>query len=82
LNRHRLSQDWQNLYHHPVYLLETFVDAERYLGICNKAGNWLCVGQTTGLGKLSKSRQPLLYKKAVHVYPLTKNFLRELCRDA
>ena len=26
LNRHRLSQDWQNLYHHPVYLLETFVD--------------------------------------------------------
>ena len=30
LNRHFLSQDWQNLYHHPVYLLETFVDTERY----------------------------------------------------
>ncbi len=82
LNRHRLSQDWQNLYHHPVYLLETFVDTERYLGTCYKADNWLCVGQTTGQGKLSKSRQPLLSKKAVYVYPLTKNFRRELCHDA
>jgi len=82
LNRHRLSQDWQNLYHHPVYLLETFVDTERYLGTCYKADNWICVGQTTGQGKLSKSRQPLLSKKAVYVYPLTKNFRRELCHDA
>jgi hypothetical protein len=82
LNRHRLPQDWQNLYHHPVYLLETFVDTERYLGTCYKADNWLCVGQTTGQGKLSKSRQPLLSKKAVYVYPLTKNFRRELCHDA
>jgi hypothetical protein len=82
LNRHRLSQDWQNLYHHPVYLLETFVDTERYLGTCYKADNWLCVGQTTGQGKLSKSRQPLLSKKAVYVYPLTKRFRRELCHDA
>jgi len=82
LNRHRLSQDWQDLYHHPVYLLETFIDTERYLGTCYKADNWLCVGQTTGLGKLSKSRQPLLSKKAVYVYPLNRNFRRELCRDA
>jgi len=27
-NRQRLSQDWQDLYNHPVYLLETFVDTE------------------------------------------------------
>ena len=81
-NRQRLSQDWQDLYNHPVYLLETFVDTERYQGTCYKADNWLCVGQTTGQGKLSQSRQPLLSKKAVYVYPLTKNFRRELCRDA
>jgi len=81
LNRHRLSQDWQNLYHHPVYLLETFVDTERYRGTCYKADNWICVGQTTGQGKLSKSRQPLLSKKAVYVYPLTTNFRRELCHE-
>jgi hypothetical protein len=82
LNRHCLSQDWQDLYGHPVHLLETFVDTERYRATCYRADNWLCVGQTTGQGKLSKSRQPLLSKKAVYVYPLTKNFRRELCHDA
>jgi hypothetical protein len=82
LNRHCLSQDWQGLYGHPVYLLESFVDTERYRATCYKADNWICVGQTTGQGKLSKSRQPLLSKKAVYVYPLTKNFRRELCHDA
>ena len=82
LNRRCVSQDWQNLYHHPLYLLETFVDTERYQGTCYKADNWIHVGQTTGLGKLSKSRQPLLSKKAVYVYPLAKNFRRRLCHDA
>ena len=82
LNRHCLSQDWQRLYHHPVYLLETFVDTQRYCGTCYKADNWIYVGQTTGRGKLNKSHQPLLSKKAVYVYPLTGNFRRELCHDA
>jgi hypothetical protein len=82
LNRRFVSQDWQALYHHPVYLLETFVDTERYQGTCYQADNWICVGQTTGQGKLSKSRQAILSKKAVYVYPLTKNFRRELCHDA
>ena len=80
-NRHCLSQDWQNLYNHPVYLLETFVDTERYLGTCYKADNWQLVGQTTGQGKLSKPGQPLLSKKAVYIYPLSKNFRRELYHD-
>lgn len=78
LNRHRLSQDWQDLYSHPVYLLETFVDTERYAGTCYRADNWICAGKTTGLGKFSRQRQPLLSKKAVYVYPLTKDFRREL----
>ena len=82
LNRRCVSQDWQDLYHHPVYLLETFVDTERFKGTCYKADNWICVGQTTGLGKLSKSRQPSLPKKAVYVYPLTKSFRRRMCYDA
>lgn len=82
LNRRFVSPDWQDLYHHPIYLLETFVDTERYQGTCYQADNWICVGQTTGQGKLSKSGQPLLSKKAVYVYPLTKNFRRELSYDA
>jgi hypothetical protein len=74
LSRRRVSQDWQRVYNHPVFLLETFVDAERFQGTCYKADNWTYVGKTTGRGKLSKSNKPTLSKKTVYVYPLTKNF--------
>ena len=74
LNRRRLTEDWGLVYNHPVYLLETFVDTDRFRGTCYKADNWICVGKTTGRGKLSKSAKPTLSKKAVYVYPLTKNF--------
>ena len=78
-NRHRLSEDWQHQYHHPIHLVETFVDTERYRGTCYKADNWIWVGQTTGLGKLSKTHQPSLSRKAIYVHPLTKHFRRNLC---
>ena len=81
LNRACLSKDWQGLYHHPIHLVETFVDP-RYQGTCYKADNWIRVGKTTGQGKLSKTREPLLSKKDVYVHPLTKHFRRELCHDA
>lgn len=71
LNRRCISQDWHDLYGHPVYLLESFVETEGYKGICYQADNWICVGQTKALGNLSKSCQPVPSKKAVYVYPLT-----------
>ena len=74
LNRRRVSEDWGLVYNHPAYLLETFVDTDRFQGTCYKADNWIYVGKTTGRGKLSKSTKPTLSKKAVYVYPLTKNF--------
>jgi hypothetical protein len=37
LNRQRLSQDWQRLYHHPVYLVETFVDTQKFRGTSYQA---------------------------------------------
>jgi hypothetical protein len=81
LNRHRISQQWNHIYNHPVYLLETFVDTERFQGTCYKADNWIYVGKTTGLGKLSKSNKPTLSKKAVYLYPLTKDFRYRLNRQ-
>jgi len=74
LNRRQISEDWRLVYSHPVYLLETFVDTERFQGTCYKADNWIHVGNTTGRGKLSKSTTPTLSKKAVYLYPLTKDF--------
>jgi len=36
-----LSAEWQALYSHPLYYLETFVDKERFAGTSYKAANWM-----------------------------------------
>jgi hypothetical protein len=81
MSRRRVSENWKRIYNHPVYLLETFVDTERFSATCYKADNWIYVGETTGLGKLSKSNKPTLPKKAVYVYPLRKDFRNKLNKD-
>ena len=73
----RISQDWQRLYGHPIYFLETFVDPERFRGTCYRAANWILLGQTTGRGKQSNSYVPNRSIKEVLGYPLTMRF-REL----
>ena len=44
----RLSIDWQSRYGHPVWLVETFVDQERFAGTAYKSAGWRHVGSTTG----------------------------------
>jgi len=48
----RLNEDWQKVFGHPVVLLETFVDPERYRGTVYKASNWLYVGDTKGFRRI------------------------------
>jgi hypothetical protein len=72
-----LPLDWQRIYGHPVYYLETFVDPERFRGICYLAANWKVLGRTTGRGKDCRSKRPNRSIKEVLGYPLTKQF-REL----
>ena len=74
-----LPEDWQRLYQHPVYLLETFVDLERFRGTCYKAANWIYLGQTTGRGKDDQAHRPNRSRKAVFGYPLCRDFRRRLC---
>jgi len=73
----RISDDWQRMYGHPIYFLETFVDPERFRGTCYRAANWVLLGKTTGRGKQSNSDVPNRSIKQVLGYPLTKRF-REL----
>jgi len=73
----RLSQDWEGLYGHPIYFLETFVDPERFRGTCYRAANWLRLGRTTGRGKDDQTGRPNRSIKEVLGYPLTRRF-REL----
>ena len=69
-----LPEHWNNLYHHPVYFIETFVDTSRFKGTCYKAANWIYLGNTTGRGKDDKTNKPNRSIKAVWGYPLSKKF--------
>jgi hypothetical protein len=71
------SDDWEQMYGHPIYFLETFIDPERFRGTCYRAANWVLMGMTTGRGKQSNSYVPNRSIKEVLGYPLTKRF-REL----
>jgi hypothetical protein len=70
----RISDDWRQMYGHPVYFLETFVDPERFRGTCYRAANWALLGRTTGRGKQSNSYVPNRSIKEVLGYPLTPKF--------
>jgi hypothetical protein len=74
-----VSADWQRVYKHRIYYLETFVDKERFAGSCYKAANWIYLGDTTGRGKDDQSKKPNRSIKAVYGYPLRKDFRRHLC---
>jgi len=78
LNAKRIFDDWMRVYNHPIYLLETFVEKERFKGTCYKAANWLCVGQTKGTAK--RGHDHLFHGKIkdVYLYPLRKDFRKKL----
>jgi len=75
----RLAADWQARYGHPVRLLETFVERERFRGGCYRAANWICVGQTQGRTRQDRHSQIHAPVKDVWVYPLHANFRQALC---
>ena len=74
----RISADWQALYNHPVHLLESFVDTERFRGTCYRAANWRCLGRSAGLGTKSRSNKQVCPIKELWVYPLGRHFRERL----
>jgi hypothetical protein len=75
-----LSQDWERLYGHPIYFLETFVDPERFRGTCYRAANWVLLGRTTGRGKDDHTNRPNRSIKEVLGLPVHRRF-RELLQE-
>jgi hypothetical protein len=76
----QLSQDWERLYGHPIYFLETFVDPERFRGTCYRAANWVMLGRTTGRGKNDHTNRPNRSIKEVLGLPVHRRF-RELLQE-
>jgi hypothetical protein len=75
-----LSGEWERVYGHPIYFVETFIDPERYRGTCYRAANWIVLGRTTGRGKNAWSKKPNRSIKEVLGYGLTPHF-RELLAE-
>ena len=77
----QICAEWQRIYNHPIYFLETFVDTEKFTGTCYLAANWQLLGKTTGRGKNDQTNKPNRSLKAVWGYPLTKHFRELLTRN-
>lgn len=77
----RLSSDWQSVYGHPIYFVETFIDPQRFAGTCYRAANWTLMGVTTGRGKDAPTYEPNRSIKQVLGYALVKDFRQRLSRQ-
>lgn len=74
----RLRPDWQAKYGQPLWLVETYVDRERFAGTCYRAANWICLGQTRGRGRQGPAGRLSTTIKDVYVWPLHRDFRRYL----
>jgi len=77
----RISSDWQHKYGHPLHLIETFVERERFRGTCYQAANWKLVGQTTGRSRQDRYFTMSVPVKDIYLYPLTPRFRERLCHE-
>jgi hypothetical protein len=77
-----LSAAWQQVYGHPVYFAETFIDPTRFRGTCYRAANWIELGQTQGRGKDDQSHRPNRTLKTILGLPLCRDFRQRLLETA
>lgn len=70
----KLKTDWFRMYHKVPYLLETFVDQEKFRGTCYQASNWIDVGESGGYEKLGTTYTYHGNKKKVYLFVIRKDF--------
>jgi len=54
LNLKCLSQDWQAHYHHPIVLVESFVDRQYFQATAYKASGWQSLGYSSGFKRVAQ----------------------------
>jgi hypothetical protein len=74
-----VPQDWQRIYAHPIYWLETFVDPSRFRGTCYRAANWKVMGTTAGRGHRAPALEQTRPAKQMLGLPLHRKFRELLC---
>lgn len=75
LCRERLGRDFFNRYRIDPWLVESFVDSERYFGGCYRAANWLYLGATAGRTRNGPTK-PVTSQKDVYLYELNPHWRR------
>ena len=75
----QVPADWQRLYAHPIYWLETFVDTSRFAGTCYRAANWIDIGTTSGRGHRAATLEQTRPVKQMLGLPLHRKFRGLLC---
>ena len=73
--------DWENQYDITPYMVETFVDREKYLGTCYIAANWTYLGVTKGYGRRGNTFEYHGQVKDIYVYIVERSFAREFRPD-
>jgi len=73
-----LGRYWMEKYNHPIHMVETFVETQRFKGTCYKAANFLRVGQTKGRSRQDHPDKRAVPLKDIYLYPLSKNFRQAL----
>lgn len=77
-----LRRDWQKIYNHPIYWMETIIDSNRFKGTCYRAANWILLGKTTGRGINDQTNSVNRSIKDVYGYPLIHDFKARLCCES
>jgi len=75
----RLSLDWQRKYAIAPCLAETFVQRDRFTGVCYRAANWRPVGQTCGRSRGDRDHTLQVPLKDIYLYALCQDFKERLC---
>lgn len=76
----RIAADWRRKYGHPIVMLETFVERDRFAGTCYRAANWQRLGSTRGRSRQDSDRDLRVPVKEVYAYPLRPDWRKELTR--
>ena len=74
----RIELDFEDQYGYRPWLIESFVEIERFAGTSYQAANWVEIGRTKGRGRQDREHDNAKGVKAIYVYPLQADFRRRL----
>ncbi len=74
----RVEVDFEDQYGYRPWLIESFVEIERFAGTSYQAANWIDIGKTKGRGRQDQQHRHAKSIKAIYVYALQADFRQRL----